>query len=526
MPRDSNGNYTLPPGNPVVPETIIETDWANPTMTDLGNALSDSLSRTGKGGMLVPFLNTDGTVTFPGISWANETNMGIYRKASGQMGVSVQGEEVFVISYQGIQISQTKQIYLPDGNTGNFAINANDLTTLTENVYVPLSSKGQPNGVPNLTAEGVVPPNQLPTSLTNYQGAWDASGDVTPPNPAGGDMWSISVGGTLFVVRPGDTLPQDTVVTPGEIIIYADNDGYWYLSNNGTNANDARYVQLLGSIMTGQLTLPGGGINLDAATLVDVADAIQVHDNAANPHPQYLTEDEADGLYDPLGAGTLDHSALFNLAADDHPQYYNTTRADARYEQLVNKGVPSGYTPLDASGIIPAQYIPVVSLEFQGTWDASGGLLPPDTTGGNFYIISVSGTLDVVPADGSSDTPVPTVVNIGDYIMLSSKTFYWYQLVPNFAQQDARYLQLTGGTLTGQLSMEAGQNRFLTFSACPGPHHLVWAIFSGQNPDCSQDSKTRPISPYLAKKDCQEYIGFLLHCRGGFDGCALFRYGQ
>lgn len=51
MSRDSNGNYNLPAGNPVIAGTVITTSWANPTMSDIGAALTDSLSRSGKGGM-------------------------------------------------------------------------------------------------------------------------------------------------------------------------------------------------------------------------------------------------------------------------------------------------------------------------------------------------------------------------------------------------------------------------------------------------------------------------------------------
>jgi len=89
MPRDGGGTYTLPAGNPVIPGTIIETTWANPTMDDIAAALTDSLSRTGSGGMIVPFLNADGTVNLPGISWANQQNMGFYRPGLDEMRVSV-----------------------------------------------------------------------------------------------------------------------------------------------------------------------------------------------------------------------------------------------------------------------------------------------------------------------------------------------------------------------------------------------------------------------------------------------------
>jgi hypothetical protein len=58
MSRDPSGNYSLPPVgatglpiNPVQPSTIITTDWARTTLNDLAVAMSDSLSRSGKGGM-------------------------------------------------------------------------------------------------------------------------------------------------------------------------------------------------------------------------------------------------------------------------------------------------------------------------------------------------------------------------------------------------------------------------------------------------------------------------------------------
>jgi len=93
MPRDGGGTYTLPAGNPVIPGTIIESTWANPTMNDIAAALTDSLSRTGSGGMIVPFLNADGSVALPGISWANQQNMGFWRPGLDEMRVSVAGND-------------------------------------------------------------------------------------------------------------------------------------------------------------------------------------------------------------------------------------------------------------------------------------------------------------------------------------------------------------------------------------------------------------------------------------------------
>lgn len=52
MARDSNGNYSLPAGNPVVAGEVISVTVQNATMDDLGTEIADSLCRSGKGAML------------------------------------------------------------------------------------------------------------------------------------------------------------------------------------------------------------------------------------------------------------------------------------------------------------------------------------------------------------------------------------------------------------------------------------------------------------------------------------------
>jgi len=47
MPRDINGIYTLPAGNPVAPNTTISPTWANTTLQDIADALSQSLAVDG-----------------------------------------------------------------------------------------------------------------------------------------------------------------------------------------------------------------------------------------------------------------------------------------------------------------------------------------------------------------------------------------------------------------------------------------------------------------------------------------------
>lgn len=95
MPRDSNGNYTLPAGNPVTTLSVISSTWANTTMSDLSTALTGSLDRSGQGAMLAGLKLFDGAIGAPGLTWGTETTAGIYRAAAGDFRFAVSGVDVF-----------------------------------------------------------------------------------------------------------------------------------------------------------------------------------------------------------------------------------------------------------------------------------------------------------------------------------------------------------------------------------------------------------------------------------------------
>jgi hypothetical protein len=93
MPRSVSGNYTLPLP-PVVPNTTIEAAWANTTDDDIAQALTDSLDRFGRGGMVAPFRLVDGAEAIPAWAFSAETGTGMYRESAGVMSVSIQGAKV------------------------------------------------------------------------------------------------------------------------------------------------------------------------------------------------------------------------------------------------------------------------------------------------------------------------------------------------------------------------------------------------------------------------------------------------
>lgn len=101
MPRDSSGNFTLVSGNPVVTLTSIQSAWANQTLADLASEITDSLDRSGKGGMLAAFKAYNGTVLLPGMAWDSETASGYYRIGAATFGLSVAGVRVGGYSAEG-----------------------------------------------------------------------------------------------------------------------------------------------------------------------------------------------------------------------------------------------------------------------------------------------------------------------------------------------------------------------------------------------------------------------------------------
>lgn len=95
MSRDANGTYSLPGGNPVITGTTISSSWANTTLSDVAAALTDSLSRSGLGGMTASLRLFAGTALAPGLAWSLETNSGLYRFGAGDFRWVVGSNEVY-----------------------------------------------------------------------------------------------------------------------------------------------------------------------------------------------------------------------------------------------------------------------------------------------------------------------------------------------------------------------------------------------------------------------------------------------
>lgn len=128
MPRQGNGNYVLPAGNPVTPNTLITANWANTTMPDMGAALTDSLSRSGSGSMTASLGIVDGASSLPGLRFAAETASGLYRNGTGQYTFGVQGVEALALSSSAVSVRKPL--------VADQTLSVAGVTTLSDNLVV------------------------------------------------------------------------------------------------------------------------------------------------------------------------------------------------------------------------------------------------------------------------------------------------------------------------------------------------------------------------------------------------------
>ena len=223
MSRDINGNYTLPAGNPVAPGTLIEATWANSTLTDVAAALTDSLSRSGSGGMLAPFYNASGSIGAPGIAWKDEPTSGWYRKGLNEFWYVVGGAEVFGITATGIALTAGKTFsgltLLTSPLQINSTLGVTGLITATGGIHAVATSQfdgnvailgtlsaagvalsGAFSGTFNGTVGGVTPADGKFTTMS-------ASGLITATGGVAGPVTG-ALNGTL-----GATTPSTALVT-------------------------------------------------------------------------------------------------------------------------------------------------------------------------------------------------------------------------------------------------------------------------------------------------------------------------
>lgn len=119
MPRNSQGTYSLP-STPLQDNTTIVVAPHNANYQDLGAEITNSLDRTGKGGMTGQFKAANGTAPLPGMAYVQDPDTGWRRSGANTNTAVAGGADVFDIDEEGITLKSGKSIKGGDGSVIGF----------------------------------------------------------------------------------------------------------------------------------------------------------------------------------------------------------------------------------------------------------------------------------------------------------------------------------------------------------------------------------------------------------------------
>lgn len=119
MPRDVTGTYNLPGTvNPVITGTAITANWANTTLDDIAEALTESASTDGSSQYTGPIKAWNGTSSTPSYAWALEANTGWYRAAAAKIAFVVGSAVKWVYQATKTQVNQNLDFVKQSGWPG------------------------------------------------------------------------------------------------------------------------------------------------------------------------------------------------------------------------------------------------------------------------------------------------------------------------------------------------------------------------------------------------------------------------
>ena len=245
-----------------------------------------------------------------------------------------------------------------------------------------LTEKGAANGVATLDASSRLPASQLPTSATEYKGAWDASTN-TPTLADGvgtnGDLYRVSVAGTIDLGSGSETYGV------GDAVIY--NGTIW----QKIPADDA-------------VTSVNGQSGIVALTTTDIPEGTN----------EYYTNAKADAR---IAAASID--ALSDVDT--------TTVAPTEGQALVYDSVGGEWVPGDAgsgSGAGSKTYFADGDFENNiddaSVYDDSGSYV--DGTGGSPTALSIAATATALAGDQSLEISKAASDATGEGVTLTTQT--------------------------------------------------------------------------------------------------------
>lgn len=271
MARDSNGNYSSPSADFVTGLTI-SSSVTNAKLSDIGSEMTDSLSRSGKGGMLARWRGVDGTSSLPAYAFTSETTLGMYRAGTADLRFANNGTDLFKMtatenrSLQALKVTTGGLTVDAGGLTvtaGGSTITAGGLTVAAGGSAVTgsLPSQGGVAGASAFSTSGAISTtsghSHALTGLTNFPAGATANPvrlNVRSQNVATVDEWQD--------VRVGLSYDVDTTPGLGGSAYLSPREGLRVTS--GTTATGADPANAL-ELTNGNLKLSGTAPNKDEA---------------------------------------------------------------------------------------------------------------------------------------------------------------------------------------------------------------------------------------------------------------------
>lgn len=105
MSRNGSGTMAIP--NTLVSGEVIEASDHNENYSDIASEITNSVAVDGQSAMTGPLKAASGTVAAPGITFGSDTDSGLYRIGSNEIGVAVGGALVADVSSTGLAVTGT-----------------------------------------------------------------------------------------------------------------------------------------------------------------------------------------------------------------------------------------------------------------------------------------------------------------------------------------------------------------------------------------------------------------------------------
>lgn len=424
MPRNSQGLYTLPAGNPVVAGTLIEADWANPTLADIAQAITDSLPRNGTAPMTGPLILNGAAPVSP------------------KTAVSKAYVDQFLSYASGMPVGFVAA-YAADSAPGGWLLC--DGSAVSRTTYAALFALiGTTYGAGDSSTTFNLP---------------DLRGDFVRGRPDGRTVGSKQAGSFASHIHP--------VVDPGHTHLATQAAHTHGVNDNGhvhgVNDPGHSHVYQETGVNAGAQVVAGSGFvnasaNTNAAqTGIQVANAITsisllsqqpaVTVAAANTGEtigaaggtETVPQNTALDYYIKAVQDAVGPTAITGLTSSDEQMIGINNTNPVSPELLIHANIAFGIPKLGQDGKIAIAQMPAGAMTLLGVFDASGGNNPsqayPAMTfhTGDSYIVGVAGTITVINA--STNLPASVAVQIGwqlFYITGSpTSTTGWYYTEPS-----------------------------------------------------------------------------------------------